>query len=137
MASLLLISKWVAGSFAMLGVGYVLVNAGLVWFGNTMSEGSLDSDTQLYGTNVLVALSDDPAVKQALLAGCHSMQALPASSSPFLASGLLVEVPSGTKMHMPSWSQHEVGTMTIAEGRLKGRRVWACSGQFHWLNAMP
>ena len=113
--------------------------AWLVWllfFSDYMAEGVLQTET-LQG-NVLVALSNDPRVRQALLSGCRSTQALPASTSPFVASGLLAEIPSGTKMVMPSWGDDRaVGTMTISEGRLKGRKVWACSGQFALLHPMP
>jgi len=104
------ILKWLGVSLAIIGVGYVLVNAALFWFGNYMSQGELRTSTG-HG-NLLVALSDDPAIRKALLSGCRSTEALSALTSTFLSSGLLAEIPSGTKMHMLSWDGDPIGTMT-------------------------
>ena len=135
-ASFRRVSKWLGIGIAVLGAGCVLIFAGVVWFGNYMSEGVVETAT-LQG-NVLVALSNDPPVRQALLSGCQSTQGFPAPTSALLSSGLLVEIPSGTKMHMPSWGEdRQVGTMTISEGKLKGHQVWVCWGQFALMHAMP
>jgi hypothetical protein len=76
-------------------------------------------ETETLQGNVLVALSDYPPVRDALLSGCHSTQALPVSASALLASGLLAEIPSGTKTYMSTWGEdRSVGTMTISEGKL-------------------
>ena len=107
------------------------------WHGlatNYMTEGVLETET-LQG-NVLVALSNDPPTRQALLVGCRCKRPYPATVLTLLAAERLAEVPSGTKMHMTSGGDDPaVGTMTVAEGRLRGRRVWACRDQFAWLHA--
>jgi hypothetical protein len=124
------ILRSLGSSLAILGAGYVLIMVGLFWFGNYMSEGVLEAET-LQG-NVLVALSNGPAVRHELLSYCRSRQEL------FLASTALAEIPSGTKMQMPDWGQDdEVTTVQISEGRLKGRSVWACRGQVKLLHATP
>jgi hypothetical protein len=124
------ILRWLGSSLAILGAGYVLIMVGLFWFGDYMSEGVLETET-LQG-NVLVALSNGPAVRQELLSNCRPRQEL------FLASTALTEIPSGTKMQMPDWGQDdEVTAVQIYEGRLKGRSVWACRGQVKLLHAMP
>jgi len=123
---------WVGAGIAFLVVGFV--TAALKWLGDYMSEGVLESDTR--GGDLLVALSDDPPVSQALLSGCHSKGALPSSVSAMLASGQLTEIPSGTKMQLEHWSNDAVETMTIAEGMLKGRQVWACQDQVALLHAV-
>jgi hypothetical protein len=98
----------------------------------------VSSKTETLQGDVLVALSGDPRVKEALLSGCGSTKALPPSASTLLASGLLAQVPSGTKMKMPSWDGNRyVGTMTISEGKLNGRQVLVCSGQYALLHAWP
>ena len=87
-----------------------LVIAGLVWFDDYMSEGVLQTETQK--GNLMVAVGDDPTVSAALL-GCSSAFTT-ATLSADSASGLLAEIPSGTKMHMhmKSWG-HGVGDVTI------------------------
>jgi hypothetical protein len=130
------ILMWVGISLASLFAGYGLLISVVVWFGNYMSEGVLETET-LKG-DVFVALNNNPPVRRALLSACHSKGPLPPSVSALLASGLLAEIPSGTKMHLPEWGDDSsVGTMTIAKVRLKGRQVWACRGQFALLHAMP
>ena len=128
------IFKWLALSFGCLVACYALVIAGIAFLDVYMGEGVLERET-LEG-NVLVALSDNPSVRQALISGCQSTGSLPVSVSTLLASGLLAEVPSGTKMNMTSMGgDSEVGTTTVSEGRLKGRQVWACRGQFALLHS--
>jgi len=130
------IAKWVGIVIAGLGAAYLLTIAALVWFGNYMSEGVIHSKT--HQGNVLVALSSDPSVRRALLSGCDSTQGYPAAVSALLSSGSLAEVPSGTKMHVPdTLSSGEIETMTISEGKLKGRQVWVCSGQWALDHAWP
>lgn len=117
--------KWLGLGLAALVIGY----AGVVWFSGWMSEGVVETETPR--RDVLVALSKDPQVSQALLDGCRSTGGFPSSISPLLASGLLVHLPPGTKVHMPfPGSDPFVGTVTVAEGPLKGHQVWACRGQF-------
>lgn len=130
------ILMWLGVSVACLVASYSLVIAALEWFGDYMSEGVLETETP--EGNLLVALDSDPPVRQALLSGCHSKGGLSPSVLAVLASGRLAEIPSGTKMQMPAWGDDpSVGTMTIAEGQLKGRQVWACTGQFALLHAWP
>jgi hypothetical protein len=138
LASLRRVSKWLGIGLAILLAGCSLLIAGLSWIAYYMTQGVIETETQLQGS-ALVARSDDPAVRQALLSNCPSTQATPpASAAAFFAAGLLAEIPSGTKMNMPSWGDDPaVGTMTIAEGRLKGRKVRACRGQFFLLHPMP
>ena len=125
--------RWLGISFACLVASVI---GGIAWFNNYMSEGVLETET-LTG-DVLIALSDDPPVRQALLSGCRSAGSPPGSVSDLLAAGRLAEIPSGTKMHMESWgSDRAIGTMTVAEGHLKGRQVWACRGQFALLHPWP
>jgi len=125
---------WLGVSIAFL---FVLVIVYVAWVFHRASEGVIETET-LQG-NVLVALSDGPAVMQGLLSGCRPTGSLPASVTNLLASGRLAEVPSGTRMNMSSWggSAPGTGTMTVAEGRLKGRQVWVCSGQFALLYSWP
>jgi hypothetical protein len=109
---------------------------GLAWFQSYMTEGTLLSPD--LESNVLVALSDESTVREALLSGCHSVRSLPILSLKEIASGRLAEVPSGVRMHIESWGKDPyVETMTIAAGRFTGRQVWACSGQFALLHAWP
>ncbi len=127
---------WSGISVACLVAGYALLIATFAWFGYYMSEGVLETET-LEG-NLFVALNSDPIVLHTLLSACHSKVAYQPSVSRLEASGLLAEVPSGTKMHMTSFVDYGgIYTMTIAEGRLKGRQVWACYGQFALSHAMP
>jgi hypothetical protein len=121
-------------SLAIFLAGYTLGIKSLLWFGDYMSEGVLRTATRQ--SHVVVALRNDVAVRQALLSSCHADPALPKTN--VLASGLLDEVPDGTRMNMRLWGDDpEVGTMTVSEGPLKGRAVWACKGQFALLHAMP
>jgi hypothetical protein len=64
------ISKWIRISVACLAAVCAVVVATFAWFGSYMSEGVLHTET-LQG-NVLVALSDFPPVRQALLSSCRS-----------------------------------------------------------------
>lgn len=109
----------------------------VIWFGNYMTEGTLET-RDLQG-NLLVALSDDAGVKKALLSECNSTKARSPKVSALIQSGRLAEVPSGTRMHLTSWGEDPtgIGTMTIAEGPLRGRQIWACRGQFTLLHAWP
>jgi len=93
--------------------------------------------------DVFVALKGDTATLQALLSTCQpfgrlalNTLATPESPIPPKAASLLESVPSGTRMHIASQSS-AVGIMTIAEGKLKGREVWACSDQYYMLHAWP
>jgi hypothetical protein len=81
------ISKWIKISIVSVFVVFALFVALVVRICYTMSEGVLQTDT-LQG-NVLVALSDDPPVRQALLSGCRSTPATPPSVSALLMSGQL------------------------------------------------
>jgi hypothetical protein len=99
--------KWLSIGVAVIGAGCVLIFGGLVWFRDYMSEGVVQTAT-LQG-DVLVALNNDRSVRQALLLGCHSTQGLPPYTSVLLSSGLLAEIPSGTKMHMPSLGEDRQG----------------------------
>lgn len=126
------ISKWLGIGLAILLAGCALLIAGISWIGYYMAQGVIEG-------NAVVALSDDTTVRQALVSNCQLTQATPpASASTFFAAGLLAEIPSRTRMNMPSWGDDPaVGIMTISEGPLKGRKVWACRGQVSLLHAMP
>jgi hypothetical protein len=116
---------------------YIGCSAGVARFGKYMTEGILVSPDRR--SNVLIALSNDTAVREALLSGCHLVGSLPAPSLKQITSGQLAEVPSGVRMHMDSWGGNDpdIGAMTIAEGRFSGRQVWACRGQFGLLHPWP
>ena len=114
-------------------MGYALFITGVNWLDNYMSEGILQSE-KLEG-KVLVALSDEPEVKQTLISGCHSGQVHASVVKFFIASGKLAEARSGTRMHMPTQGQDpDVGIVTIAEGMLAGRKVYVCRDQFTLLH---
>lgn len=131
------ICKWLAIGAVCVAAVWALALWFVIWFGNYMTEGTLET-RELQG-NLLVALSDDAAVKKALLSECNSTKARSPKVSALIQSGRLAEVPSGTRMHMPDWGgkDPDVGTMTIAEGPLRGRQIWACRGQFTLLHAWP
>ena len=128
------IERWLQFGAVCLVGGCLVALSGLAWLSSYMTEGVLETET-LQG-NVLVALSDDLRARQALLEGCRCKRPFPATVSTLLVAGRLAEVPSGTKMHMTSWGDDPaVGTMTVAEGRLRGRHVRACRNQFALLHA--
>jgi len=125
--------KWVGIGVGIFVVGYAFFIAGVTWFGDYISEGILQSE-KLEG-NVLVALSDEPEVKQALISGCHSAQVYMSVVKSLIASGKLAEARSGTRMHMPTGNQDpDVVIVTIAEGMLAGRKVDVCRDQFTLLH---
>jgi len=131
------IPKWLAITLAVVATGFLLLISLFIWLGNYMSEGIVRA-TEASQFNVLVALTNAGPVREALISSCHLTQSLPASTTAMLSSGLLAEVPSGTKMHMPSRNiDGGLETVTISEGKLKGRQVWVCSGQVALYHAMP
>ena len=106
------------------------------WFDGYVSTGVLQTET--HQGKVLVALTDEPEVENLLWAGCEAHGVFPTSASDLLAARKLAQVPSGTKMRLISVSHYPyIGTMTIVEGRLKGRTVCAGRCQFTLLHAMP
>jgi hypothetical protein len=134
MALLRRFSKWLLIAIAIVGVGYVLIIAGWAWLKNYLSEGFVRAEPPQ--GNVLVALSYDQPVRQALLSSCSSTEERPAATFALMSSGLLAEIPSGTKMHILYFGGN-IATMIIAEGKLKGRQVWVCPGRFGLMHAMP
>jgi|ERR1700744_6173826 hypothetical protein len=126
-------------NWLLIGIGTLVVcfgiTVGLLWVNHVLEEGEIVSNTAR--ATVLIALTDDPPVTQALMEGCNS-SALPPDAKKFLTSGRLVEIPSGTNVQIPQWSTDGVsGPMTISDGRLEGTPVWVCRGQFSLLHPMP
>jgi hypothetical protein len=130
------IMKWLGIGAACAMALFLLLVAAAMRFGDYMAEGGLQSNTQR--GSVLVALSDSPRVIEALQSACRQANPLPPAVAALLVSVQLVEIPSGTKVHVEMQTGGlGVSSMTVDEGRLKGREVWACSGQYYQLHAWP
>jgi len=129
--------RWSGVGLAVLAAGYALAIQCLTWFGDYMSEGVLATETRR--GSVLVALSDRPAVRSELIRSCRSSSAPSVDLAALMSSHLLAEVPAGTPMLMEDWggTDPQVGSVIIAAGHWKGRRVQACRGQFYLLHAWP